>query len=117
MFSLDSRGGHNRYKFNKDFFKNWTSEMAYVLGFMYADGNITHSVSSRTQYISFDSNDRDILEKIKAVMSSDHKIQIKSEKINIYSNGAYKSKEGFRLRIGSKEMFGDLLRLGVTPRK
>ena len=65
MFSLDPRGGHNRYKFNKDFFKKWTPKMAYVLGFMYADGNITDSVVFRTQYISFDSADREIIEKIK----------------------------------------------------
>lgn len=46
--ALDPRGGHNRYKFDKDFFKKWTPEMAYVLGFMYANGNIMDSVISRT---------------------------------------------------------------------
>ena len=117
MFSLDLRGGHNRQKFNKDFFKKWTPEMAYVLGFMYADGNITDAISSRTQYISFDSNDRDILEKIKIALSSNHSIQIKPEKITIHANGTYKNKEGFRLRIGSREMFSDLVDLGLTPRK
>lgn len=117
MFSLDPRGGHNRYKFNKDFFKKWTPEMAYILGFMYADGNIVDSVVSRTQYVSFDSVDREIIEKIKVVLSSNHKIQIKPEKLVVYSNGTYKSREGFRLRIGSREMFADLLKLGLTPRK
>ena len=117
MFLLDPRGGHNRYNFNKDFFKIWTPEMAYVLGFMYADGNICDSVVSRAQYVSFDSNDRDILEKIKVVLSSSHKIQVKPEKVLNHFNGKYKSKESFRLRIGSREMFSDLIELGVTPRK
>lgn len=117
MFSLDHRGGHNRYQFNKDFFKTWTPEMAYVLGFMYADGNIMDSVISRTQYVSFDSADKEIIEKIKIALSSNHKIQIKPERIAVHLNGAYKSREAFRLRIGSREMFADLLKLGLTPRK
>ena len=84
--------------------------MAYVLGFMYADGNITDSVVFRTQYISFDSADREIIEKIKIALSSNHKIQIKPERLTIHANGTYKSREAFRLRIGSREMFDDLLR-------
>ena len=47
------------------FFKKWTPEMAYVLGFLYADGNIVDAVASRTQYISFSSKDREIIAKIK----------------------------------------------------
>ena len=117
MFSLDPRGGHNRYKFNKDFFKKWSHEMAYVLGFMYADGNIVDSVVSRTQYVSFDSTDRDILESMKVALSSNHKIQVKPEKVMIHPNGTYKSREIFKLRIGSRKMFDDLIKLGVTPRK
>ncbi len=117
MFSLDPRGGHNRYTFNKDFFKKWTPEMAYVLGFLYADGNITDSKISRTQYVSFDSVDKEILEKIRIVLSSNHKIQVKPAKILTHFNGNYKSSIGYRLRIGSREMFADLINLGVTPRK
>src|SRR3989344_2065110 len=117
MFSLDHRGGHNRYQFNKDFFKTWTPEMAYVLGFIYADGNIMDSVISRTQYVSFDSVDREIIEKIKIALSSNHTIQIKPEKLVTHPNGTYKSKRGFRLRIGSREIFSDLLKLGLVPRK
>ena len=65
MFSIDPRGGHNRYKFDKDFFKKWTPEMAYILGFLYADGDIEDvRKSSRTQYITFVSVDKEILESI-----------------------------------------------------
>ncbi len=117
MFSLDGRGGHNRYKFNKDFFKIWTKEMAYVLGFMYADGNIVDSIISRAKYISFDSVDLEIIEKIRDTLSSNHKVQIKPGKLTSHINGVYKSKDGFRLRIGSKEMFEDLMKLGITPQK
>ena len=49
MFSIDPRGGHNRYKFKTDFFERWTPEMAYVLGYLYSDGDIEDvRESSRT---------------------------------------------------------------------
>lgn len=117
MFSLDPRGGHNRYKFNKDFFKKWSPEMAYVLRFLYADGNITDAVSSRSQYTSFYSSDRVILEKIKVALSSNHPIEIIPRKTHIHKNGIYRSKNGFKLRIGSREIFQDLLKFGVIPNK
>ncbi|HLD70415.1 MAG TPA: LAGLIDADG family homing endonuclease [Negativicutes bacterium] len=117
MLSLDLRGGHNRYKFNKDFFKKWSPEMAHVLGFLYADGNITDSVASRAQYIHFYSTDRHILESIRATMASSHVIEVILPKTANHKNGTYKSKEGFKLRIGSKEMYQDLLNLGVVPNK
>lgn len=113
----DPRGGHNRYNCNFDFFKKWTNEMAYVLGFLYADGNITDAVSSRTQYIHFNNGDKEILEKIKVVLSSDHPLYIHPAKINIHKNGIYKSKELFVLRIGSRKMFQDLIMRGLILRK
>src|SRR3989344_729506 len=96
MLSLDLRGGHNHYKFNKDLFKKWSPEMAHVLGFLYADGNITDSVASRAQYIHFYSTDRHILESIRATMASSHVIEVILPKTanfnirNIYSgSGAH----------------------------
>lgn len=119
MFSLDPRGGHNRYKFNTDFFKKWTPDMAYVLGFLYADGDIEDvRKSSRTQYITFPSKDRDILESIKKVMESHHPIQYRPARKVLYRNGKiYESAESYRIRIGSRKLFDDLVKLGLTPRK
>jgi hypothetical protein len=39
----DPRGGHNRKKINEDFFKTWSPQMTYVLGFMYADGALLNT--------------------------------------------------------------------------
>lgn len=117
MFSLDPRGGHNRYKFNKDFFKKWTHKMAYVLGFLYADGNITNSIPSRAQYIHFYSTDKDILERIKSVLSSNHTLEVIPVIARVRGSGFKRKKPGFRLRIGSREMYQDLINLGVVPRK
>lgn len=116
-FQLDPRGGYNRYNCNVDFFKQWTDEMAYVLGFLYADGDIVDAISSRTQYIKFVSTDKEIIEKIKVVMKSEHPISVRTPQWHIHKNGIYKSRELFILRIGSRRMFNDLIRLGVIPNK
>ena len=116
-FQCDPRGGHNRYNCDFDFFKQWTNEMAYVLGFLYADGCIVDAISSRTQYIGFVSIDKEILKKIRMVIKSEHPLHIRPPQMHVHKNGIYKSRELFILRIGSRRMFNDLIRLGVIPNK
>src|SRR3989344_557095 len=51
---------------NEDFFKRWSSEMAYVLGFFAADGSmIPHKNGGH--YIEFTSTDRILLEHVQGV--------------------------------------------------
>lgn len=84
-------------------------EMAYVLGFFAADGNMcVHGNGG--QYIEFTSCDRDILEKIRKLLVSNHKISSRK------GRGDNQSKS-FRIQIGSKEIFSDLLKLGMVPAK
>ncbi len=118
-FRLDPRGGHNRYNCNFDFFKKWTNEMAYVLGFLYADGDIVDSAkSSRTQFIKFTSKDKDILYIIKAFILSEHPIHSRPPRKTLFSDGRIcKSSEIFYLRIGSRRMFADLTKIGLVPNK
>lgn len=119
MFSIDPRGGHNRCKLKTDFFEKWSPDMAYVLGFLYADGDVEDvRKSSRTQYITFGSKDKEILESIKVAMGSEHNINCRAFHEFISPNGKkYECSEFYSLRIGSKKMFYDLLKLGLTPRK
>ena len=114
---IDPRGGHNRYKYNESFFTKWTPKMAYVLGFLYADGNITDSIPSRTQYTSFSSSEKEILKKIKSALDSKHKIYRRPPQFIRHKNGEYLSRESFSLRIGSRKMFNDLVTIGVVPNK
>ncbi len=114
---VDPRGGHNRYSCNFDFFKQWNPEMAYVLGFLYADGNITNAICSRTQYIQFNNNDKEILEAIGTTMGSKHPLRVVPPRTVTYRNGVYTGAESFKLRIGSRIMFNDLLNLGLIPHK
>lgn len=95
-------------KFNKDFFKKWTSEMAYVLGFFMADGSITINPRG-SEYFAIQITDKDILEKIKKSMRSEHKISKRIRKLT--------EKTIYRIQIGSKEMCEDLRKLGIEELK
>jgi intein-encoded DNA endonuclease-like protein len=95
-------------KKNEHFFKTWSPEMAYVLGFFAADGCMIRN-NRGAYFIEFYNTDRGILEEIKEVLGSDHIISGRKR--------GEKWKVIYRLQIGSKEMFEDLLYLGMTPNK
>lgn len=71
--TIDQPRNKRRYHVNDDYFKNFTSNMAYVLGFWYADGymNKEHSIFSITQH----KNDSYLLEKILIDMDSDYPVK------------------------------------------
>ena len=53
-----------KYKVKEDFFESWNRQMAYVLGFTFADGNIYKNVLSW----DLQKRDKSVLIKIKRVM-------------------------------------------------
>lgn len=116
----DPRGGHNKHSFNKDFFKSWTEKMAYVLGFIYADGAVEDvRKSSRTCYLAITSVDKSILVKIRRCMGASHPLYFRKIRKLFFKkqNKTYTCRSAHTLRIGSMEMYGDLINLGLTPRK
>jgi intein/homing endonuclease len=106
-----------KYKVDHNFFKTWTIGMAYVLGFIAADGNIFKEKNRPNVWklkIGLSAKDVCHLEKIKIVMGSTHPIKIR--------NTNYKTKKGDMLmkaclNINSKSICDDLFDLGVTERK
>ena len=94
---------------NKDFFKTWSPDMAYVLGFFAADGYITFN-QRKGQFWSIQITDKELLEEIKKVLKSEHKIGVRVGKKPNKSTA-------YRLQIGSVEMCEDLKKLGMTERK
>lgn len=115
----DPRGGYNRSQINQHFFQSWSPQMAYVLGFIFADGAIEDvQRSSRTCYLSIVSKDTSILEQIRGAMNSNHNFYTRKPRLLTYPGGKqYVSGEESVFRIGSKMVYNDLLKLGLTPRK
>ncbi len=94
---------------NKDFFKKWSHDMAYILGFFFADGS--YDINSRGgQYFSFQITDQKLLVAIRKAISSNHKISIRGPRTS-------RENTQYRLQVGSKEMCVDLVRLGVSHDK
>ncbi len=82
--------------------------MAYVLGFFAADRNMSKNKRGGC-YIDFGITDLELLEDIRKAFGSNNKISARDR-------GAI-WKILYRLQIGSKNMYNDLIALGFTPRK
>lgn len=93
---------------NRNFFRKWTPEMAYVLGFFAADGYMIKN-GRGAHFVDFYNNDREIIEGIKEAIGSNHKITVRKRSGNQGTS--------YRLQIGSKLWFGDLTKLGFMQNK
>lgn len=91
-----------RLKVNEDFFKKWSPAMAYILGFIFADGCL---VEYGNGYYGLDitSKDLPLLKLIKRRLGAEHKIGRKER--------------GYRIQIRNRYIYSDLLSLGLIPRK
>lgn len=95
-----------QYKKNKDFFNVQSSDMAWLLGFLASDGNV--SKKENLIRIELSSVDEEILQKIKQVVSIENPIRI------------YTNKKGFEfaaLAWSCKEHKEELSKYGIVPNK
>ncbi|MBP9752066.1 MAG: hypothetical protein KBD19_04365 [Candidatus Moranbacteria bacterium] len=99
-----------KYKVNEDFFKKWTQEMAYTLGYLYADGSLEDASYIRGKYVRVSSVERENIVKIRKWLGSEHTIVPKAPTTK---NGRI----GYLLRIGNHILYDDLTRLGLYPNK
>lgn len=98
-----------KHRVNEQFFDTWSEEMAYVLGYMFADGNLMHSPAIRAKYVRFCSTDKDRIELIRDLMGSEHIFNI--------TKRSPAHKEMYSLQFGSHMLFDALVTYGVTPKK
>lgn len=91
-----------------NFFSEWNSDMSYVLGFFAADGSMIRN-NRGAHFIEFHITDRSLLEDIRKLLASNHKITTRVR------NSRWKT--GYRLQIGSKKIFQDLIKIGFSQRK
>ncbi|KKU74440.1 MAG: hypothetical protein UY01_C0035G0001 [Candidatus Nomurabacteria bacterium GW2011_GWB1_47_6] len=83
--------------------------MAYILGYIFADGSLENSPYIRGKYLRITSTDESSIINLKSILSSKHKI-IKTLPDNNH-------KPDYLLRIGSHKIFNDLKKYGLHPHK
>ncbi len=98
---------HVKYTANEDFFNEWNEEMSYILGYVFADGNVSWNPekSYHSMTITASEKDHEHLEKIRGILSSTKPLT-RSEKTRSH-----------RLIVNSRQMCKKLMSIGVLPRK
>lgn len=97
-----SSGQPRKHKVNEDFFKQWSHEMAWVLGLFITDGHVSGHVHS----IIFSQKDERILRVVAKYLEADYVLAPYGP-----------TKQTPSLIINSKEMKNDLAKLGIGPNK
>jgi hypothetical protein len=69
-----------KYQFNRAFFDQWTPDMAWFIGLMYADGNIQNT---RNRAL-LSSRDIDLLEQVRDLVGSNFPIEMHGDGPNLY---------------------------------
>jgi len=103
---LKQNRNYSRINVNENYFKKWSPNMAYILGFILADGCIvkgTYKGYSDALKFGVQKKDNDILEKIKKELSSEHKISL--------------CKNANHFCITNQIIVNDLKKLKITYRK
>lgn len=96
-------GQHRKYVRNDAFFQAWSSEMAWVLGLMFADGNV--SPNGNGWVCTLTSIDQSLLKKAALLLGTNSPIR------------KQKNRNAFRLTVGNTLIGRDLIAFGCIPAK
>lgn len=99
-----------KYQINERFFDVRNPQMAYVLGYLYADGSLEDASYLRGKYIRVSSVEKYSILRIRRWLSSKHSIV---EQKSAWRNGKTK----YLLRIGSHKLYEKLTAYGLHPNK
>ena len=102
------QGEWNKKQINEQFFDKWSDEMAYVLGFFAADGNMRRDIKKQRHIISFAQSNKKILKKIAKLMNWDASIHVHRTNSDEVS---------YSISMVNKYIYNKLLKLGFTPTK
>ncbi|MAH46024.1 hypothetical protein CMI37_09340 [Candidatus Pacearchaeota archaeon] len=100
-----------KYNVNENFFETWSDDMTYILGFLYADGNLDSDKDSYIVTLRLKESDREHLVKIVRCMSRDLPVRKETTKLN------GKSYFNYVVYIDRKKIYNDLLKLGLHSNK
>lgn len=76
-----------KYSVDETFFDNWTSEMAYVLGYIYADGSLEDASYLRGKYLRVSSAEKSNIITIRKLLKSEHTITLKESHWGTFFGG------------------------------
>lgn len=98
---------YKKHTSNDRFFDKWTENSAYILGYIFTDGNVVWNLkkSHWTLTITASQKDKDHLEKIRNLLSSTKPL--------LYSEKT----KSFRLIAVNKILCKKLMKIGVVPKK
>lgn len=96
---------------NHSYFKKWSHEMAWLLGFIHADGNIAKN--KHRLYFCTSEKDKDILHKIQAILCPARAIKKK----RTFLKTTNKHYTLYSFYINSVEIVQDLICIGINPQK
>ena len=97
------KGANPNPSVDQDFFKKWSDNMAYILGLLAADGYLNSTGRQHRIGIGLIRSDIKLLQDVRDCIG---------KKLNIYY-----SENNAVFSFGCKEIFNDLIKLGITPRK
>ncbi len=96
-----------KHTVDEDYFDHWSSKMAYILGYICADGNIAWDTQRGYQSLTITASmkDKAHLERIRKIL--------KSSKTLLYSP----STKSYRLIVNNRKICLRLMNLGIFPKK
>ena len=97
-----------RYSVNQDFFKTWSHEMAYILGYIATDGCVSEE---RVLRLGLTIKDESLLYKIKKIMEFGGPV------LRRISRASGKEYESSYMNIYNREIVKDLKELGIVQNK
>ena len=97
-----------RYSVNQDFFKTWSHEMAYILGYIATDGCVSEG---RVLRLGLTIKDESLLYKIKKIMEFGGPV------LRRISRASGKEYESSYMNIYNREIVKDLKELGIVQNK
>lgn len=103
----------NSHLINEGFFDKWSHDMAYILGFTYADGSINTSLHHNQLTYQLNTVDLEVLEFIRDKIQPSKRIY-KYERIDKRTKKVYQVSH---LTISSKKIVKSLSGLGCIPNK
>lgn len=104
----ESKDNLRKYSCNDDYFKTQSPNMAYILGFLAADGNVAKKENQIN--IQLEEKDAEVLEKIRREMSI-------SRPLKVYPRSGEPDKKIAKLVVFSSSMKKDLAHYSIVPAK